>query len=103
MCPLNIAYVICIKVPLTLNFKILTFQIFFFIFMSDLLQCISKQNSMYARWSDYFSGRRRALERCACFGKMKFFSVVIGGNPMKLLQYDVIINTAFGRKYTEKF
>ena len=37
MYPLQIAYAICIKVPLTLNFKILSVQIIFFIFISDLL------------------------------------------------------------------
>ena len=37
MYPLQIAYAICIKVPLTLNFKFLSVQMFFFIFISDLL------------------------------------------------------------------
>ena len=33
----EITYAICIKVPLILNFKILSVQMFFFIFISDLL------------------------------------------------------------------
>ena len=72
MYPLKIAYVMCIKMPLTFNFRILSGPIFFFIFISDLLfphkiTCIpaAPPITLYESF--------RALGRCAFLGKIKVF------------------------------
>ena len=51
----EIAFVICIKVHLTLNFKILSVQACFFILISDIL---SPKNYMHDHCSACFSQRR---------------------------------------------
>ena len=102
MYPLIIAYGICIKVPWTLNLKIMSVQMFLFIFISVLLSphkiiCLpaAPPISLYDVISRF---------RLLCLFRLnESFSVIIRGNPMKLLQYVAIINTSIWHKYNANF
>ena len=84
---LKIAYDICIKVPLTLNCKILSVKRLLFQFLWVVYFLHTKK--MYARCSACFTRRRHFALYVVMLVSVKWnFNVVIEDNPMKLLQYD---------------